>query len=210
MSERVYVWDKFVRVFHWSLVAVFAVSYLTGEDESDLHIYSGYAMVSLVLARILWGFVGTRYARFKDFVKSPRTVLAYARSLRDGNPKHYLGHNPLGGAMVVTMLLTLLLVGYSGLKLYAVEEGKGPLAQAPAVSLISQAYADDDDEHERAHGGMSAYSEADEEFWEEVHEVAVNLMILLVILHVAGVFFSSRVHKEALVPAMWTGFKNKS
>ncbi len=202
MSGKVYVWDRFVRLFHWSLVGLFTLSYLTGEEETWVHIYSGYAIFALVIARVLWGLVGTRHARFKDFVRSPRTVIAYARDLWAGHPRRFLGHNPLGGAMVVCLLLALLTTTLSGMKLYAVEEGKGPFAGAGSLTLVNRAYADDDHEYEE--------EEEEEEFWEELHETAVNLTLLLVVLHIAGVAVSSLLHREALVRAMLTGYKDRS
>ncbi len=206
MNNTVYVWDKFVRLFHWSLVLLFITSYLTGEEETIVHIYSGYAIVGLLLARILWGFIGSKYARFSDFVRSPKATLDYIKSLRSDQPKHYLGHNPLGGLMVVVMLLTLLTITISGLKLYAVEEGAGPFAQHLKVSMLTTAYADDDDDHH--HNGEGDENEG-EDFWKEIHEAAVNFMLLLILLHIAGVIFSSRIHNEKLVKAMFTGEKNK-
>lgn len=202
MQNRVYVWDKFIRLFHWSLVALFILSYTTGEDESIIHIYSGYTIVCLILLRVIWGFIGGKYARFTDFLKTPSTIIQYARDLRAGKSKRYLGHNPLGGAMVLAMIAALSLTTFSGLKLYAVEEGKGPLASEISLSPVSSAYADDDDdeyEHEEDEEG--------EEFWEEIHEFGVNLMLLLIALHIGGVALSSRVHHESLVKAMITGYK---
>ncbi len=217
MNNWVYVWDKFIRVFHWSLVALFTFSYLTGENESGFHVYSGYAITLLVLARILWGFIGTTHARFRNFVQSPATVLRYTKSMASDNPEHYRGHNPLGGLMVVAMLLTLLTITFSGLKLYAVEEGEGPFAANYEVSLLNQSYADsdddsseeeDDDEYEGYEGNHEEDEEA-EEFWEEIHESAVNFMLLLILLHIGGVILSSKLHKESLVSAMITGYKEK-
>ncbi|MYM63682.1 cytochrome b/b6 domain-containing protein [Pseudomaricurvus sp. HS19] len=203
MNPPVYVWDKFVRLFHWSLVALFAFSYATGESESIVHIYSGYLITALVLSRILWGFIGSRHARFRDFIFSPATIISYSKSLLQGNPAHYSGHNPLGGLMVVALLATLLLTTFSGMKLYAVEEGKGPLATAPAALLVPTAQADSDD-HDRR---KKHADDEDEELWEEIHEASVNLMLLLILLHVAGVIFSSRLHRESLVKAMLSGYK---
>jgi cytochrome b len=200
-QNRVKVWDIAVRVFHWSLVLFFVVSYLTGEEDDDLHIIAGYVVLGLVLFRLLWGLIGTRYARFWNFIYSPRTTIAYARSIMAGKPKHYLGHNPLGGWMVVFLLVSLSFTVWSGLELYAVEEGKGPLANS--LQLVSPAYADDDDRDERKKHSAS------EEFWEEVHEVFANLTVLLVFLHIAGVIFSSIVHRENLVRGMITGYKRK-
>ncbi|WP_317932301.1 cytochrome b/b6 domain-containing protein [Halioxenophilus sp. WMMB6] len=203
MSDQVYVWDKFVRIFHWSLVALFALSYFTGESESPIHIYSGYAIVCLLLARIVWGFIGSKHARFSDFVKRPAAVIEYAKSMVGGHPKRFLGHNPLGGVMILLLLAGLLLTTVSGLKLYAVSEGRGPLAASWQMSALPQAVADDDhDDDQRAES-------AGEEFWEEVHEAGVNFLILMIILHVGGVIISSRLHGESLPKAMLTGYKRR-
>lgn len=205
MNNEIRVWDPLVRLFHWSLVLAFTIAYLSGDEENSLHIYSGYAVLGLISFRVLWGLIGTRYARFSNFVSSPGTVIQYLKDLLARKPKHYTGHNPAGGWMILALLVTLIVVTVSGLKVYAIEEGLGPLAaEAPALTLISSAYADDDehddnDEHDK--------DEAAEEFWEEIHEASSNFMLLLIFLHVAGVIVSSRLHDEQLVKAMFTGKK---
>ena len=108
MSERVAVWDGFVRLFHWSLVILIAGDWLTADGPKLWHEAMGYAVAALVAARLVWGFVGRRHARFGDFVRGPRAVLAYLRALRAGREPRYLGHNPAGGAMIVALLLVLL------------------------------------------------------------------------------------------------------
>ena len=190
------VWDPVVRIFHWSLVAAFTIAWLTGEEESRLHELAGYAVIGLVLIRVAWGFVGTKYARFRDFVYRPSTVLAYVRDILTGKSKRYLGHNPLGGMMVIALLLSLLATGVTGLALPGAEEGMGPFA-AITVTLpaaISKAVANDDDD------GAG-------ETWKETHEFFANLSLLLVALHIAGVIVGSLVHRENLVRAMFTGRK---
>ena len=205
---EVKVWDVFVRVFHWSLVMTFCIAYLTSEEENLWHIYAGYGVLGLVVFRMFWGFVGSQYARFSNFVRSPAEVLAYFKSLRSGNAQHYLGHNPLGGWMVLALLATLLIVTLSGLKVYAIEEGKGPFAANTLhVNPISLAQAEEDEDEDR---GQEGEDEAEEEFWEEIHEASSNFMLLLIAVHVLGVVIASRVHKEALVKAMFTGKKPKS
>lgn len=198
MKQTVKVWDPLVRIFHWSLVVLFAVAYVTGDDEGMTHIYAGYGVTGLIAFRLLWGVVGTRYARFADFVYGPRKVIAYARSLLGRKPLHYLGHNPLGGWMVVALLIGLALTCWSGLESYAAE-GKGPLASAN-VAIVSVAMA---------HGDDSAGDKHDE-FWEEIHEFFANLTLGLVILHILGVIVASRLHRENLVKAMITGRKDAS
>ncbi len=112
-ARTVRVWDIAVRLFHWSLVAVVGLAFLS-EDARTFHEVVGYAAVALVGFRLIWGLIGTRYARFSSFVPTPRRFVAYLRDMKDGREKRYLGHNPAGGAMVVGLLLTLVLVGLTG------------------------------------------------------------------------------------------------
>jgi len=203
MSHEVKVWDPLVRIFHWSLVLFFTIAYLSGEDESIIHIYSGYVVLGLITFRVFWGLIGPKYARFSNFVHGPKYVIRYFKGLLTGSAKRYLGHNPLGGVMVVALLISLFMVSVSGLKLYAVEEGLGPLAAGNNISLISSAYADSDEKHEDDEHDQG------EEFWEEIHEFFANFTVLLVILHVAGVIISGYLHKENLVKAMISGRKKR-
>lgn len=206
MSQEIKVWDPLVRLFHWSLVIFFVVAYLSGEEESSIHIYSGYIILGLVTFRLLWGFIGTKYARFSNFVRAPKDIILYLKSFLKGHPKHYLGHNPLGGAMIIALLISIFMVSYTGLKLYAVEEGLGPLAEGNNITLISRAYADSDDDD----GDKYSENEEDEDFWEELHEFFANFTVFLIFLHIAGVYVSSRLEKENLVKAMITGKKKQN
>ena len=223
MSDRVYVWDKFIRVFHWSLVALFVVSYLTGENEHWLHIYSGYAIAILICLRVVWGVIGSKHAKFKDFIFSPGTIIQYVKDIASGNSKRYIGHNPLGGLMVVVLLITISTIVLSGMKLYAIEEGKGPFsvfsekqvsmsqpAETQSFNKTEEEYEEGDDEDERHHYREHHDEESEEEeFWEELHELSINFMILLIILHIFGVLMSSRIEGESLVKAMISGYKDK-
>lgn len=204
-QAMVKVWDPLVRISHWSVVILFVVAYLTGEDDGALHIYSGYVILGLVVVRILWGVVGTKYARFADFVYSPGATLRYVRGLLGGRPAHYLGHNPLGGYMTLLLLIMLLIVTITGLKVYGVE-GHGPLAVAPAVMVVTEARAEAREEQAAANESEGD-EESAEEFWEEIHEVASNITLALIVLHILGVVVSSWRHKENLVLAMITGKK---
>jgi len=212
-NQTIKVWDPLVRLFHWSLLLAFIIAYVTGEEEATAHAYAGYVILGLLTFRILWGFIGTTYARFTNFIYSPETVFEYLKSLINRHPKHYLGHNPAGGAMVILLLISLLLASYTGLMAYGVE-GPGPLApDATPISLISTAQADDDryedheddDDHE-SEGHEEGENEKDE-FWEDIHEATVNFLLLLIIVHVLGVIVSSHLHGENLVRSMITGKK---
>lgn len=102
------VWDLFVRLFHWSLVAAFVLAYATGDEIEKVHILAGYAIAGLVAARILWGVIGPRHARFSSFVRPPRAVLSYLRDVALLRAPRYLGHNPAGGVMIVALLAALI------------------------------------------------------------------------------------------------------
>ena len=180
---EVRVWDPFVRIFHWLLVLLFTLAYATGEDWLSLHVYAGYAVFGLVLLRVLWGIMGTPHARFGDFVYRPSRVIAFIKDTLARRARRYLGHNPAGGAMILLMLISLLLVSVTGFAVYGIEKGAGPLAML---------------------GGSSEFLE---DVFEEVHEFFANFMVLLVVVHVAGVIAESLIHRENLVTAMVNGRK---
>ncbi|MCQ0972010.1 cytochrome b/b6 domain-containing protein [Paracoccus sp. TK19116] len=107
MTDRIKVWDGFVRLFHWSLVCLIAGTWLTSDGPKVLHERMGYVIAALIAARVAWGLVGPRHARFTDFVRRPQVVLGYLNDLRHRREKRYLGHNPAGGVMIVALLLTV-------------------------------------------------------------------------------------------------------
>jgi len=104
--DRTLVWDLPTRAFHWLLAASFAGAYITSESERlrDVHMLLGYSAAGLVAFRLLWGLVGTRYARFSSFPLSPGAVVDYLKSLLSLSPRHYLGHNPAGSWAILGML----------------------------------------------------------------------------------------------------------
>jgi cytochrome b len=119
-NSRILVWDAPVRVFHWLLVLSFAGAFLTAESERWrlLHVTLGYTMGGLLAFRILWGLVGTRYARFASFVRGPSSVLQYVNSVRSGRPQHHIGHNPAGAVAIVLLLITGAVIVGSGWATY--------------------------------------------------------------------------------------------
>jgi len=132
------VWDPFVRVFHWSLVASFAVAFLVGEERDlrTLHLWAGYSAAALVALRIVWGLLGTRYARFSQFVHGPRQVLGYAVEVAKGREARHIGHNPAGGAMVVALLVSMLGVSLTG-HLMTTDQFWGSEAMEEAHELLA-------------------------------------------------------------------------
>jgi len=108
------VWDPFVRVFHWGLVGCVLLNYFVLEAGETPHEWVGYTASALVLARTLWGFVGTRHARFADFFPIPSRLRRHVRLLRAGAPDHHWGHNPLGALMMLWLLGLVLWLGVTG------------------------------------------------------------------------------------------------
>jgi cytochrome b len=181
------VWDPFVRIFHWTLAIAFILAYATEDEWLGLHLWAGYLTLGLIVLRTVWGFVGTRHARFRDFVVSPARILEYLKQVAGFRAPRFLGHNPAGGAMVVTLMLCVLVTGLTGLVLHGALYPMGPF-DALTTSLGI-----------RAEGGAEAL--------EEVHEFFANLTLVLVAVHLAGVLFESWVHRENLVRSMITGRK---
>ncbi len=114
MTATVKVWDPLVRIFHWSLVASFALAWISADEWDDLHIWAGYAAAGLIAFRLLWGLFGPRYARFRQFVRSPGAVVAYFKDFLIGRERRYLGHNPAGGAMIVALIVSLAALCLTG------------------------------------------------------------------------------------------------
>lgn len=183
-ANTVNVWDPFVRVFHWTLVVSFFIAYITEEDYLTIHTYAGYTILALLISRIIWGVVGTRHARFSDFIYSPKTIKAFVKDTIFLRAKRYIGHNPAGGAMVILLIISLLATTFTGLAVYGIEEQAGPLS-----SFYTQ--------HDSFWG----------DFFEETHEFFANFTLFLVFIHVAGVIVESFIHKENLVRSMIHGKK---
>lgn len=213
-KQIVKVWDIAVRFFHWALVGCLAVAFISAENSQNLHIIFGHGVLFLVLFCILYGFVGTKYARFSDFLYPPARIADYLKGLLIGRPKHYLGHNPAGGFMIVILLLILLSLTLSGLKAYGVK-GHG-LSAGHEVSFTSKAFADGNEKAEHDNHKRHSRAERDsqraekdekDEFWKDIHETIAYFTVFLVAIHITGVLVSSLAHRENLIKAMITGRK---
>jgi cytochrome b len=182
-GRTVKVWDPLVRVFHWGVAGAFALAFATAEELNGVHVNVGYVILALVAARLLWGLVGTRHARFASFVKGPRTVLRYLKDMVLLRAPATVGHNPAAAVMIVALLIALAATGVTGLMLHGAGNAAGPLA-----------------------GLMAPYGVLEDPL-EDVHEFFAGLTLGLVGFHVAGVLFSSLLHRENLIRAMITGRK---
>lgn len=163
--------------------ARFCVAYFTEEEMPGVQA-TGYTVLGLVLFRIVWGFMGGRYARFSSFLFRPAVLMGYLRDLISMRARRYVGHNPAGGLMIMLLLLALLATTLLGLALYAADEHAGPLAF-----------------------WLSGIGEVWEKRLEKWHEFCANFTVFLVAVHLLGVLVESLLHKENLVSAMFTGYK---
>ncbi len=190
MKQR--VWDLFVRFFHWSLVLSFTAAYLTAAygynetyDMDEVHEWLGYFITTLVVTRILWGFIGSKYARFSNFIFSPSEYIENFKAIMTNkHEKHYMGHNPLGGAMVFALLAGLSLLVFSGLVLLGWSEYTGPVW---ALGIhVSESFGEN---------------------IKYIHYHLPEIMLFLIGAHILGVFVAMKQHGENLVRAMFTGYK---
>jgi cytochrome b len=210
--KQVKVWDGFVRIAHWALVVGFFTAYFT-DDELAVHVWAGYVVGAIVVLRVVWGFIGPEHARFSDFLYSPAKTFGYLGGLLRRSAARYLGHSPAGGAMVFLLLISLAGTVWSGLTVYAYDQGAGPLA---GVLVGGAVPGDASGEREGEREGASSLAprreagsafEAQEEYWEEFHELLANLTLALIVLHIGGVLLASFVHRENLPWAMINGRK---
>jgi cytochrome b len=178
------VWDLPVRLFHWTLLLAVAGAWLTHElgiTWFDAHVWCGYAVLVLVGFRLLWGLVGTRHARFWNFIRGPVTTLRYALDLLRGREAHHAGHNPLGAWMVVLLLLALLAQALLGLfgndEIFNFGPLYGYVTNERSIELTS------------------------------LHRKLFYGILGAVALHVAAVLYHLLAKRENLVRAMFTGRK---
>jgi cytochrome b len=178
------VWDAPVRLFHWALVLLVVFMYVSAQLKGDWmtwHMRSGYAILALVFFRVLWGFAGSSTARFSSFLAGPAVCLRFAKRLLKREPVAFASHNPLGGWMVVGLLLALLVQAGTGLFANDDIATEGPLA-----GLVSKEMSD----------RLST-----------IHYWNFNGLLLLAGLHIAAVLYHWGMMKENLIGAMFTGVK---
>jgi cytochrome b len=185
-DRKVRVWDLPVRLFHWTLVVLLVVSYFTGRAGGEwmkFHFWSGYTILTLILFRIVWGFVGSTTARFTHFVKGPSAAIAHLGELLGSGRPREVGHNPVGGAMVVALLLAVLLQVTAGFFSADTDMGtvNGPLALLVADKWVERATA--------------------------FHKFWINVLLWMVALHVLAAIVYLVWKRQNLIGAMLTGHK---
>jgi cytochrome b len=164
------VWDPLVRIGHWSLAVTVVSAWLTRTGWGAIHEWLGYVAAAIVALRVVWGLVGSSEARFAGFLVAPALTLRYARAVLSGTEVRFVGHNPLGGWMIVVLLACIALVAFTG------------------------------------------YLSTTDRYWgvawvESLHAVLADALMILILVHVAGVVHASWRHRENLVAAMIHGRK---
>ncbi len=184
MQQTVKVWDLPTRLFHWILVALMIAQWFSAEssDTMTYHVWGGYAVLSLVLFRLIWGFVGSETARFSHFVRGPGTALDYVKALQRGETPFYLGHNPMGGWSILAMLALLLIQAGTGL--FASDD---IMIEGPLYSAVSKDAS---------------------EWLTTIHRLNFNLLLAMIAIHLLAVLFYLLVKRENLIHPMLSGRKH--
>lgn len=186
-ARIILVWDFPTRLFHWLLVIFVIISFVTGTiggNTMQYHQWSGFAVLVLILFRLIWGVVGSGESRFVAFVRGPSAVLRYAVTLLRRDSPHYLGHNPLGGWSIIAMLSALLVQAATGL--FANDD---IVTEGPLYGWVSKATSDE---------------------LTRIHRLNQEVIIFLVSIHVLALLFYFFYKRENLLKPMITGIKQWS
>ena len=178
------VWDIPTRLFHWILVGLVIISFITGKiglTAMQYHEWSGVAILILIVFRLVWGVVGGQQSRFSTFIKGPSTVIRYASSMLQKDSKPHIGHNPLGGWSIIAMLTSLFIQVGTGL--FANDD---ILTEGPLYNLVSKETSD---------------------WLTDVHHLNLNVLMVLILVHICAVLFYLIVKRENLIKPMITGCK---
>jgi len=181
--QRIKVWNLPVRLFHWSIVVLIAAAWVTQEfNLMDWHVWCGYAILTLLLFRVIWGFVGSDTARFTRFLKSPIAALRHLAHLRRREEDREIGHNAAGGWMVLVMLA--LLGVQAGTGLFSNDDGN---TEGPLMHLVDKEQSD---------------------WLSKIHALNFNLILAVIVLHVLAIVAYAMLKRQNLVRPMLTGRKD--
>lgn len=180
---KINIWDKPIRIFHWTLVCMYIAAFFTSKSEwfLEYHTAAGYIALGLIGFRILWGFTGSRYARFSEFIKGWGEVKSYLLKTIRLKPPRYLGHNPAVGWVVIFMLILTAGISVTGIVTYSGEENRGVWAGIVLFGTASVA--------------------------REMHEFMAYTAVMVIVVHIAAALFHDFVLKENIILSMITGTK---
>jgi cytochrome b len=184
MKNKLLVWDLPVRLFHWSLVTSLFAAWYTSDGERNLidwHLKIGYFILGLIIFRIIWGVFGTRYAKFTQFIPNKKSLLYYLKNFKQEKNYTTVGHNPIGGLMVVFMLTLVLSQAVSGLFMNDDIFTSGPYYSSASSSIQS--------------------------IMSLIHHNVFDIIIVVSVLHIAAAFYYLLVKKANLIVPMITGYK---
>ena len=198
--KPVSLWDPVVRLTHWAIAVIVLMNAVLTEGGSQIHLWAGWIGMAVLVLRLLWGLIGPAEARFSAFPPNPRAVISHMADLVAGRPRDYSSHNPAGAAMAYALWATLAALMISGL---VITGGATPMQvddqrAAVAAGDWSVLVTDDDDGGETAARPLKKAA-------KEVHEIAGNLILFLVALHIAGIVVESRALRRNLVKTMLLG-----
>ncbi|MDQ6971210.1 MAG: cytochrome b/b6 domain-containing protein [Mariprofundaceae bacterium] len=183
-TATIEVWDPLLRSFHWLLVAAFALAWWSQGRDIQIHLLAGSMIPGLLLFRFIWGVIGEQQARFSSFLPARKAVLRHLGELLHLQASRHTGHTPIGGVMIYSLLITLLILGLSGMLLMGMQMG---------IGLFS---------------GWGAQTGLDTELLvENVHSWSFDMLECLIIIHLAGIMVESVLQKTNLTAAMITGRK---
>ena len=193
-------WDPVVRITHWSIVLAVLVNYFLVKPGGAIHVWVGWFLLSVLVLRLLWGVLGPREARFSAFPPDPRAALSHLWDLLRGRAREYPTHNPAGAVMAYALWACLVVLVATGLVMTG---GKSPVTIAEEKTAVAEGdwsvlVQDDEASHDEDSSDIADLA-------EEIHEVAANLVLFLVLLHVAGIAVESRVLRRNLVRPMLFG-----
>lgn len=171
--KKSYIWSLPTRVFHWLFVLFILFAFLSAQEDRwlDYHAIIGYAVLILLIFRIIWGIIGPKYSLFKDFPIGKNNVKEFLNNIFESNQK-YIGHNPMASYVMISMFVVAILITITGILAFGIQEGKGIL------SFLNTSF----------------FKEM--ELFKEIHEFLTSLFIALIIAHLAGILTDRLLHKK--------------
>jgi len=195
-------WDPVVKLTHWTIVLAILANALLTEEGSAAHVWVGYALAAILALRLLWGLIGPAEARFTAFPPNPARALRHVGAITRGEKAAHASHNPLGALMVYAIWSCLGVIIATGITMAGFPpQGESHEEGRPAAHASAE-YGEEREEAEEARESGEGHEEG---AMEELHEIAVNLLYLLIVLHIAGVVFETRRSGRQVVLAMLPG-----